>query len=108
MEIEKQVDRDLPEYQRIGIVANGLLPIVREHFRFHVALYESRSKDSERRNSEWNVKLHVECGRRQNYGADRRSVIVQPSCGRDGGEAVREHDHVFDRDAELLRDVTRK
>ena len=32
VEVEKHVDRDLPEDERIGIVASGLFTIVREHF----------------------------------------------------------------------------
>src|SRR4029077_1483837 len=85
-----------------------MFTIVRKHFRFYVALYESRSKDSQRRNCEWNVELHVKCGSCQNHGADRWCIIVDPGCDGDGGEAVREHDHVFDRDAELLRNMTHK
>src|SRR5207248_1313047 len=100
--------RDLPEDERIGIIAGGLFTIMRKHFRFHVALYKSQSTDSERRNSEWNVELHAKCGRRQNHGANWGRVIVDPGCDGDGGETVREHDHVFDRDAELPRNMTRK
>ena len=33
---------------------------------------------------------------------------MDPGCDGDGSETVREHDHVFDRDAELLRNMTRK
>ena len=42
VKIEKNVHGDLPEDERIGVVARGLFAIVREHFRFHVALHESR------------------------------------------------------------------
>jgi len=44
-------------------------------------------------------------GRRENHGADRRRVIMDPGCDGDGGETMREHDHVFDRDAELLSET---
>src|SRR6476646_7986657 len=108
MEVEEHIDCDLAKDEWVGIVASGLLPIVREHFRFYVALHKSRSKNSQRRNCEWNVEPHVKCSRRQDHRADWRRVIVDPGCDRDGSKTVREYDHIFDRDAELLRNVTRK
>ena len=95
VKIEKQVDRDLPKDERIGLVTRCLLAVVREHFRFHVALHEARPKQSQRRNRERNVELHMKCGGGENHRSYRRRVIVDPSHGRDGGETVRDHDHIF-------------
>ena len=39
VQIQQNVDRDLAENERIGVVARGLHGIVREHLRFHVALH---------------------------------------------------------------------
>src|SRR5262249_61308275 len=108
MKVEKEVNGDLPEDERIRIVQSGLLTIAREHFRLHVAFYESRSKSSQRWNSEWNIELHVKRGRRQNHRADRRGVIVDPGCDGNGSGDVREHKHVFERDAETLRNIKRQ
>ena len=79
-----------------------------EHFRFHIALHELRAKDSQRWNREWNVKLHVKRSRRENHRANRRRVIVDPSRDSDGGETVREHNHVFPWNAMFLRNVARE
>src|SRR5262249_58632408 len=99
---------DLTEDTRDTIVWGSLCTIVRGHFRFQIAVYESWPKNSQRRNSKWNVELHVKCGRCQNHCADRRRVIVYPGCQGDRSETMLDHDHVFDRDAELFRNMPRE
>ena len=50
----------------------------------------------------------MERSRREDHGANRRGIIVHPCRNRHGGQAVREHDHIFHLDAVSLRDVPRK
>src|SRR5262249_58173623 len=106
MKVEKEVNGDLPEDELIRIVQSGSLTIAREHFRLHVAFYESRSKNSQRWNSEWNIELHVKCGRRQNHRADRRGVIGDPGCGGNGGRTGREGNHLFSPGGRTSRNTT--
>ena len=106
---DKHVHRDLPEDQRVGVVLRCLHGIVRQHLRFHVALHVTGSDEflfeAKRRNRERNVEADAERGRGQNHGANRRRVIVDPRRDRHRADAMREHDHIFEREPLIVADV---
>ena len=79
-----------------------------QHFRFHVALHETRPQHSQKRNRERDIELHVKCGRRQNHCADRWRIIVHPCRHCHRREAMGEHDHVLDRNSVSFRNMPRE
>src|SRR5207302_3902308 len=106
------INRNLPEYKRIGVILSSLFLVPSEEFRFHVTLHLTRAEQflfhSQKRNGEGNVKLHVKRSRSQNHCANRRRVIVHPSRDTDSGKAVSENDHVLARDFVALGNIARK
>src|ERR1700726_4348385 len=67
VEIDKNIDRDLAEDQRVGIVTSSLLFVVREHLRLDVTLHVTRAEQflfqPQNWNREWNVEFHVKSRR---------------------------------------------
>ena len=112
MEIDKNIDRDLAENEPVGIVTSSLLFVVREHLRLDVALHITRAEQflfqPQNWNGEWKVEFYVKRRRGQNHRPNRRRIIVHPRCHADAGKAVREHNHVFERDAVPPRNVAHK
>jgi len=87
----------------------GLLDVVREHLRFHVAVNERLRfefpENAERRNGERHIQLHAQCGCGDDERADRRRVVVDPSRGEHGADALRDDRHVFDWNIELIGEM---
>ena len=112
MQINQNVDRDLPKNQRVGVIERSLRRIVREHLCFHVALHVTGSDEflfqPQRRDRERDVKPNAKRRSGENHGADRRRVIVDPGRDGDRADAVCQHDHVFQRVAVMIADVAHK
>ena len=110
MEIEKHVDGDLPEDERVAAVSIGFRGIVCQQLRLDVALDESRTQERlsqpQKRHGRWGVELDAECRRREHHAAKWRSAVVHPRGGDHRPNAVGHHDHVLRADPVFARDVT--
>ncbi len=109
VQIEKDVDRDLPKDERIARVSRRFHGIVRQHFRAHVALHLPCAApfllQAQAREGERHVNFHLEGGRREDERANRRRVIVHPRAHRDRSQAVREQNHVLEGEVEAHCDM---
>jgi len=103
VQVEQDVHGNLAEDPVVLGMQPRLLGIVGEHVRFHVAPYVARAEDHllypQHRHGKWHVKFHAQRRRGQHQSADRRREIVHPGGHHHGTHAVRDEDHVVDRNA---------
>jgi hypothetical protein len=109
VQVEQDVHRDLAENCRVLRVEACLLHVMREHLRLDVTLHVARPEqlllEPQHRHSERHIQTHPKGRRGQHQPADWRCEVMHPRSSHDCADAVRNHDHVFDGDSVLLRNV---
>ena len=108
-QVKQDVHRDLAENHRVGLVGGGLLRVMRQHFgfdiTFDITVAENSLFQSQQRHGKRKVEFYAECRHAQDQAANRRRIIMHPCRNRDGTDAMRHHDHVFDGDLVLRRNM---